>query len=244
MDVGVLRGGAGGLLGGGEDSGEAGLAVAPSPLGSARSAPRANGARPTPSRSRRPPTEAGIELKFSDAQQKQENQIKAHPLLHRAEGRRDRLLAGGRDRLGHRAARRPRPPSIPVILTDRARRRAGRVAVRDASSARTSSRKAARPARWLVEQRKDGRATSTSSSCRAPSARRPPSTARRASRKSSRPTPRLQDHPLADRRLHPRQGQGGDGSLPQGRGQEDQRAVTRTTTTWRSAPSRPSRKRA
>ena len=29
--------------------------------------------------------------------------------------------------------------------------------------------------------------------------------------------PQLQDHPLADRRLHPRQGQGSDGSLPQGR---------------------------
>ena len=37
--------------------------------------------------------------------------------------------------------------------------------------------------------------------------------------------PALQDHPLADRRLHPRQGQGSDGSLPEGRGQEDQRAL-------------------
>ena len=44
---------------------------------SARSAPRANGAPPTPSRSSSAAKDAGIELKFSDAQQKQENQIKA-----------------------------------------------------------------------------------------------------------------------------------------------------------------------
>ena len=46
---------------------------------------------------------AGIELKFSDAQQKQENQIKAIRSLHPAEGRRHRLLAGGRVGLGHGA---------------------------------------------------------------------------------------------------------------------------------------------
>ena len=49
--------------------------------------------------------EAGIDLKFSDAQQKQENQIKAIRSYHRAEGRRDRVLAGRRNRLGNRARR-------------------------------------------------------------------------------------------------------------------------------------------
>ena len=46
---------------------------------------------------------SNIDLRFADAQQKQENQIKALRTLHRAEGRRDRVLAGGRDRLGHGA---------------------------------------------------------------------------------------------------------------------------------------------
>ena len=67
------------------------------------------------------------------------------PLLHRAEGRRDRLLAGGRNRLGHGAAgsqgrEDPGDPDRPR------RRRQGRQPVRHASWARTSSRKAARPA--------------------------------------------------------------------------------------------------
>ena len=44
---------------------------------SPRSAPRAAGGPRTPSRSRTSAKAAGIELKFSDAQQKQENQIKA-----------------------------------------------------------------------------------------------------------------------------------------------------------------------
>ena len=39
--------------------------------------------------------EPEFQLKFSDGQQKQENQIKAHPLLHRAAGGRDRLFARG-----------------------------------------------------------------------------------------------------------------------------------------------------
>ena len=42
-----------------------------------RSGPRANGAPPIPTRSKKPPNSLGIELKFSDAQQKQENQIQA-----------------------------------------------------------------------------------------------------------------------------------------------------------------------
>ena len=45
--------------------------------GSRRSVPSRDGAPPTPRTSRRAFEEAGIELKFSDAQQKQENQIKA-----------------------------------------------------------------------------------------------------------------------------------------------------------------------
>ena len=41
------------------------------------SGPRVNGGSATPPRLKRPPNKLGVELKFSDAQQKQENQIKA-----------------------------------------------------------------------------------------------------------------------------------------------------------------------
>ena len=75
---------------------------------------------PTPSPSRTAAKAAGIDLKFSDAQQKQENQIKAIRTFITAEGRRHRLLAGGRDRLGHGAEGGQGRRSIPVILTDRA----------------------------------------------------------------------------------------------------------------------------
>ncbi len=50
-----------------------------------------------------------IDLRFADAQQKQENQIKALRSIHRAEGGRDRVLSRGRHRLGHGASWKPRP---------------------------------------------------------------------------------------------------------------------------------------
>ena len=63
---------------------------------------------------------SNIDLRFADAQQKQENQIKALRTLHRPEGRRDRVLARGGHRLGHGAHGSASAAGIPVILTDRA----------------------------------------------------------------------------------------------------------------------------
>ena len=120
---------------------------------SARSAPRANGARPTPSRSSPPPPPCNIDLRFADAQQKQENQIKA---LRSFIAQKVDVIAfspvveTGWDTVLQEA----RAAKIPVILTDRAVTSRLRRST-SASSARTSSRKAARPAAGSVEKFKD-----------------------------------------------------------------------------------------
>ena len=63
--------------------------------------------------------DAGISLKFSDAQQKQENQIAAIRSYIQQQVERDRVLARRRERLGRRP-QRGEARRIPVILTDRA----------------------------------------------------------------------------------------------------------------------------
>jgi hypothetical protein len=60
----------------------------------------------------------GIDLKFSDAQGKQENQIRAAALVHHAGRRRHRDRADRRDRLGP-VLRDAKRAGIPVMLTDR-----------------------------------------------------------------------------------------------------------------------------
>ena len=74
----------------------------------------------TPSRSRSAAKEAGIELKFSDAQQKQENQIKA--IRSFIAQKVDVIAFSPVVETGweHGADAKPRRPSIPVILSDRA----------------------------------------------------------------------------------------------------------------------------
>ena len=131
--------------------------------------------------------EAGIELKFADAQQKQENQIKA---IRSFIAQRVDVIAfspvveSGWDTV----LREAKAAKIPVILTDRA------VDVKDDSLCVSFIgsdfvEEGRRAGRWLVEKTQGhDRRRSTSSNCRAPSARRRRSTARRASRKSSRPT--------------------------------------------------------
>ena len=105
-------------------------ATARSPWASPRSAPRAAGAPPTPSRSRTRPRRPDIELKFSDAQQKQENQIKAIRSYIQQKVDVIAFSPGGRDRLG-RGAERGQARQIPVILTDRAVDSEGHHALQD-----------------------------------------------------------------------------------------------------------------
>ena len=95
--------------------------------------------------------EAGIELKFSDAQQKQENQIKA--IRSYIQQKVDYIAFSPVVETGWDAVlNEAKAAGIPVILTDRAVDSADDVAVRVASSARTSSSRARRPATGCVEE--------------------------------------------------------------------------------------------
>jgi ABC-type sugar transport system substrate-binding protein len=167
--------------------------------------------------------QAGVNLKFADAQQKQENQVKA--IRSFIAQKVDVIAFSPVVESGWETVlREAKAAKIPVILTDRA------VNVSDKSLYVTFIgsdfvEEGRRAGRWLLDKAKSMPAGDINIvELQAPWARRLPSTARPASRKSSRRAA-PEDHPLADRRLHPRQGQGSDGSLPQGRGQEDQRAL-------------------
>ena len=174
---------------------------------------------------KRPRPDAGIDAEVLRRAAEAGKPDQGDPLLHRAEGRRDRVLAGGGNRLGHGAAARPRPRSIPVILTDRAvdvQRRHRCTVGFIGSDFVEEGRKAGR---WLVENTKDAqrrRQHRRAAGHRRLGARQRPQEGLRGDHRRGSA---LQDHPLADRRLHARQGQGSDGGLPEGRGQEDQRAV-------------------
>ena len=113
---------------------------------------------------------------------------------------------------------------IPVILTDRA------VDVKDDSLYVTfmgsdfveEGRKAGR---WLVEKEKDNKGPVNIVELQGTVGSAPAIDRKKGFEEIIKSRSEVQDHPLADRRLHPRQGQGSDGSLPEGRGQEDQRAL-------------------
>ena len=124
----------------------------------------------------------GIDLKFADAQGKEEEQLKAVRAFIAAEGRRDHHRAGRRHRLGPGAGRGQEGQYSGLPRRPRRRRRR-QVAVRHPHLRRLQSRRQAR--RRLARPGEQGR-TATSSSCRGPSARRRRSSARRASRPSSR----------------------------------------------------------
>ena len=121
-----------------------------SPSASPRSAPRAAGAPRTPSRSRTSAEEAGIELKFSDAQQKQENQIKA--IRSFIQQKVDVIafspvVESGWDTVLQEAKR----ASIPVILTDRAVDSAGHALYKTFLGS-DFVKEGRRAGEWLVEE--------------------------------------------------------------------------------------------
>ena len=186
--------------------------------------------------------EAGIELKFADAQQKQENQIKAirsfiaqkvdviafSPVVESGWGT---------------VLREAKAAKIPVILSDRA------VDEKDTSlwvsfMGSDFVEEGRKAGRWLLENSRGQRPGQHRGAARARWARHRPSTARRASKRSSRPT-------AATRVIR---SQTGDFTRAKGKevmeaflkaeGKKTSTCSTRTTTTWPSAPSRPSKKRA
>ena len=183
---------------------------------------------------------AGIDLKFSDAQQKQENQIKAIrsyiqqkvDVIAFSPGRRDRL---GRGAQRGQARQHPRDPHRPRG------RLQGHHALQDLPRLRLHQGGQRRPASGWSSSTRTRRRRSTSSSCRARPAPPRRSTARRASPTIIRAEPEVQDRRGPDRRVHACEGQGGHGGLPEG---EPRRSTccSRTTTTWASARSRRSRR--
>ena len=179
--------------------------------------------------------DAGIDLKFSDAQQKQENQIKA--IRSYIQQKVDVIAFSPVVESGWDAVlKEAKDASIPVVLTDRAVDSKDDLAVRDLPRFRLRLKRARRPANGSSNEYKARRADQDRRSSRAPPVPLRRSTAPRASPTRSRTTPSSRSsHP--DRRLHPRRRQAGHGGLL-----SPTRTSTwssRTTTTWVSARSRP-----
>ena len=153
----------------------------------------------------------GIDLKFADAQGKEEEQLKAVRVVHRPEGRRHHHRAGGRHRLGSGARRGQEGAafrfSSPIATSMSPTNPSLSPAFRPTSTSRDGS-----PARGSPKR---ARATATSSSCKAPSARRRRSSARRASRPIISQLPEHEDRQDPERQLHHRRRQEGDGGLHQ-----------------------------
>ena len=117
---------------------------------------KATGARPTASRSRAEAAKRGIELKFSDGQGKQENQIRAIRsfIAQRVDVIVIAPIVG--NRLGSGPAGSEARPSIPVILTDRSHPRLPmKIALRLFHRLRLLRRRMA--ADWLARRRSAGR---------------------------------------------------------------------------------------
>ena len=167
--------------------------------------------------------EAGIELKFSDAQQKQENQIKA---IRAFIAQKVDVIAFSPvvESGWEPVLREAKAAKIPVVLTDRA------VNTKDdtlyvsfmGSDFVEEGRKAGR---WLVEKMKDQKGEVNIVELQGTVGSAPAIDRKKGFEEIIKADPKFKIIRSANRRLHPRQGQGGDGSLPQGRGQEDQRAV-------------------
>ena len=129
-------------------------ATTPSCSASARSAPRANGAPPTRNsikRRGRGGHPAQILRRAAEAGEPDQGAA----LVHRAAGRCHRVLARSSRRAGKPVLREAKTAKHSRVLTDRAVDVSDALAVRHASSARTSWKKAARPARWLLENTPD-----------------------------------------------------------------------------------------
>ena len=134
---------------------------------------------------------AGIELKFSDAQGKQENQIKAIKSSHRPGRGRDHPRSGRRGRLGTRAPRSQRG-EIPVILIDRGVKRVGDESLFATLIASDFVDQGRMAAEWLAKQRRA--ASATSSSFRARPAPPPPTTAKAGFAEGHQGVPRHEHH--------------------------------------------------
>ena len=191
---------------GSDDAGPAAPATtARSPWASPRSAPRAAGAPPTPSRSRTSAEADGHRPEVHRRPGQAGEPDPGDPVLHPAEGRRHRLQPRRRDRLGRRPAggqgrRHPGHPHRP-----RGRLR-GHLALQDLPRLRLRGRgREGRPVAGRQRRRlrrRTATARSTWSSSRAPPAPLRPSTVPRASPTTiGRPDHR--GHRVADRRLHP-----------------------------------------
>ncbi len=179
----------------------------------------------------------GINLKFADAQQKQENQIKAIRGFI-AQGV-DAILVAPVVSTGWDAVLgEAKDAKIPVILLDRGVDASQDLYLTSVASDQVKEGKVAGD--WLVKT--VATRSATSSSCRAPLAPRRPSTARRASKKPSRAT-------TTSRSCAAR-----PATSPAPRARKSWKASSRlktaartsapcmpTTTTWPSAASRPSR---
>ena len=147
----------------------------------------------------------GVDLKFSDAQQKQENQIQA--IRSYIQQRVDVIAFCPVVETGWDAVlQEAKAANIPVILTDRA------VDSEDTSLYETFLgsdfvKEGEKAGEWVVENAKDadvdGDGRSTSSSSRAPPAPLRRTTARRASREAIAADDSIEIDRLADRRLHP-----------------------------------------
>ena len=166
----------------------------------------------------------GVTLKFADAQQKQENQVKA---MRSFIAQKVDVIAfspvveSGWDTV----LREAKAAKIPVILTDRA------VNVADKSLYVTFIgsdfvEEGRRAGQWLLEHaKKTPDATLNIVELQGTVGSAPAIDRKEGFAGSHRQESEAEDHPFADGRLYARQGQGSDGSVPEGRRQEDQRAV-------------------
>ncbi|CAM2171503.1 hypothetical protein BLAT2472_20191 [Burkholderia latens] len=144
-------------------------------------------------------------------------------LVHRAEGRRDRVFTGGRVGLGAGADRseggpHPGDPDRPR------RRREGSVAVRDDDRLRLSRGRAARrtlAGRALQERRRPDQHRRVAGHGRLRAGQRPP----RGPARSDQEQSEVQGDRIAKRRLHARWRQAGDGSVRENLRQADQRRL-------------------
>ncbi len=166
---------------------------------------------------------AGHEVKFSDAQQKQENQIKA--IRSFITQKVDVIILAPLVTTGwDTVLKEAKAAKIPVILESR------NVVVKDPTTWTTFIgsdfvEEGRRAAKWLLDNTKS--TTGPSQHRRAPGTvgSDPAIDRKKGFDEVIEDEPALQGHPLPDRRLHARQRQGSDGGLPEGRGQKNQRAL-------------------
>ena len=160
------------------------------------------------------------------------------PLLHPAEGRRDRLLAGGRVRLGH-GAQGGQDRQHPGGADRPGRRLDGRLALRHLPRQRLhrGGQEGRRLGGQGVRRRVRREDHPAGGHHRLGAGHRPG----RGLRRRDQGRPEVQDRRLPDRRLHPGRRQAGHRGAAEVQPRRQPRS-TPTTTTWVWARSRPSRR--